>query len=158
MKQTLINYALIAGRTFEPGDEIECTPDVLELGEKAYRKQQLRNAINADVGDMLSLLGSTNDVTQFLMLFAGADLVALTQTTDFDTYKQKRLALLTAINGTDGAMSELVQCVNQLLIDVQTGGVMLPFLLKNNRATGALTDLATRGNGVAQLLQQQATA
>lgn len=152
MERILEKPIILAGRIFPTGETIDCTDEALAVGEKAYAKQVLRTEIQQQAGDTLSLLGTTSDAAQVLVLFACADAVALAQAKDFAGYQKARMDSLAALSGGAEGAANMVQMAGKLLTDVQSGAVIMPFLVKPEKATGVFADVAARGTGVAQVL------
>ena len=117
------------------------------------QKQQIRQGIYTDAADLDSLVGTTADAAHVLVLFACADAVALAKATDFADYKQSRMDALSALSGggTEGA-ENMVQHAGKLLTDVQSGAVVMPFLIKAGKVAGVFNDVATRATAVAKVL------
>ena len=59
---------------------------------------------------------------------------------------------LAALSGGAEGAANMVQMAGKLLTDVQSGAVIMPFLVKPEKATGVFADVAARGTGVAQVL------
>ena len=116
------------------------------------KKQQIRQGIYTDVADLDSLAGATADVAQVLVLFACADAVALAKATDFADYKQSRMDALSALSGGTEGAENMVQHAGKLLTDVQSGAVVMPFLIKPEKVAGVFNDVATQATAVAKVL------
>lgn len=151
-QQTLTQAALIGGILFQAGDQLDCDDAVLEQGYRAADKQRLRGRIEDEAGDTLSQLGTTADAAQVLVLFACADAVALAAAADFAAYKKARLDSLAALSGGADGAAHMVEMAGKLLADVQSGAVVMPFLVKPDKATGVFADVAQRATRVAQVL------
>lgn len=116
------------------------------------QKQNLRNHIYTQAGDQHSLLGTTADAAQVLVLFACADAVALANAPTFAAYKQARMDALVQLSGNPEDAGKLVKKAADLLSDVQSGTVVMPFLVKPGKAAGVFDDVATRATAVAKVL------
>ena len=140
-------------------NEIRMTPEqhqaFLAMIEKTEARQQKLNAVLPprtaiyEVADLDSLFGTTADATQMLVLIASADAVALAQAADFASYKKTRLDALATLSGGEEGAAAMVQQAGKLLADVQAGTVVMPFLVKPDKASGVFADVAKRATGVA---------
>lgn len=145
LEQAMIECAAILKKN------IVATEIKLEAENTEERSYLIRQQIYADK-DIHSLLGTTADAAQVLVLFACADAVALASAATFAAYKQARLDALTQLSGSPEGAGKLVQKAADLLADVQSGTVVMPFLVKPGNAAGVFDDVATRATAAAKVL------
>ena len=104
-----------------------------------YKKNVIRAAIQQGAGDPLSLLGTTADAVQMLMISMAELLDGISKATTLAEVKAAA-----ASNGFAGA-------AGQLLADVQAGAVSMPYTVKGGVAA-IMPDITSRADAVAKVI------
>jgi len=152
---TLVAPALIAGRVYQTGETVNCASQaVLDQGYKDYAKQVTRLNIAATAGDTLSLLGTTSDAVQLLILMECVRADALAKATTFDEYKAGCKTGLDALMQSTDSLNELGAFCAEFVGKVAAKEVVLPYAVKYqvNQIASVFADVATRATLTSQTL------
>lgn len=124
----------------------------LERLKRVTQRTELRADIQKNVGDVESNIGVLSDISSLLTAIALADTVALSTSSDFATYKKKKIDTLKALSGG----VDLAALSQDALTKIQKGEVVLTASVKGvgnvlqdafGRSTAAATILARSAAG-----------
>ena len=148
--------ALIHGQLVETGTELTVyDPNVVEQGYKDFERSQLRLKIAGSAGDTLSLLGTTSDAVQLLILMECVRASALATANTFDEYKAGCKTGLDALMQSSDSLNELGAKCKGFLTQVEDKKVIFPYTVKYkiDKLGSVFFDVAKRASLTSQILQ-----
>lgn len=128
---------------------IEMKPESLKSWRSEADKIRVREAIQRDAGDTLSLLGTTSDAATIAVLVGACVMASLDEDT-FAKFRAKASGYMNAISG-DHNPTEIAQA---FLASLAAGEVRLPALEKG--IVPVLAEVTARGNAVAEAINPSA--
>lgn len=114
----------------------EITPEQEAIALEQAQRSELRQKIQANAGDISSILGTTADATQIL-LFGLASLVA-------------KLSTAQSLAEVREAAAPFADISADFLTKIESGAVKLPFQVKGTE--NVIADIETRATAVAETL------
>lgn len=122
-----------------------------DLSSAEVQKQallELRGLIRKQVGDRDSILGTVSDASGILSAMAFADIVATANSSNFDEYKQAKIAAYKKLAGD----KDVVALATAALTKLENGDAKLTATLKGLEAV--IEDVFARSTGVADILEE----
>lgn len=116
------------------------------------QKKLIRNQISEKVADHQSLLGTVSDASVYAIDNMVIDILAVDMSTD-SSYKKNRIKLFEELFG-EGRWIKSVDFSRRWFDGRKTKKIKLPTDIKG--LNSVLNDIATRGTGVANILEQAA--
>jgi len=121
----------------------------------AWKKEKsvidLRSRIHAEVGDVLSLLGTASDGASLAFLSTVAMTVAIADSPDFATFQTNYIAIV------EGMSEEsVVDASRAFLAGIQSGDIVLPPMAKG--FDEVVAELISRGHGVTTIIADHRAA
>lgn len=145
--------ALIHGQLVEVGAELTVyDPSVVEQGYKDFERSQLRLKIAGSAGDTLSLLGTTSDAVQLLILMECVRASALATANTFEEYKTGCKTGLDTLMQSNDSLNDLGAKCKEFLTQVEDKTVVLPYTVKYqaNQIASIFDDVAKRATATSQ--------
>lgn len=139
----LIKSAIILGKFYAAGTELECTEVTAEAGYKAFERAAVREKITENTGfDDASLLGITNDGVHVLTYAIATLYQAIAEASTLDDVKAK-IAAFTPVAA-------------DFLEKVEAGEIKLPYLVNENKGgvAGVFTSVSIAANGTSAALAE----
>ena len=139
----LTNNAIILGKFYAAGTELECTEITADAGYKAFERAAIREKITANTGfDDAALLGVTNDGVHVLTYAIATLYLAIADASTLDDVKAK--------------IAAFTPFANDFLEKVESGEVNLPYLVNENKGgvAGVFASVSIAANGTTAALAE----
>lgn len=139
----LTKSAIILGKFYAAGTELECTEVTAEAGYKAFERAAVREKITENTGfDDASLLGITNDGVHVLTYAIATLYLAIADSSTLDDVKTK--------------IEAFTPFATDFLEKVESGEVNLPYLVNANKGgvAGVFASVSIAANGTTAALAE----